>query len=561
MHICNFLWEIDINSDLNYYDVSNPLASLLFSKNAHYITDLIQIHKITDTTNINILVEDLIEKLYYKILYLLKGFYDLSKKLDDLEKHLKDLYIEIENRWLYNNLELYNISQKRIDIFSKEIDSYINEFCDKIENSDINQLLLDVSDFLEIYRALLISVGNLFSMLDWQTITYESSIRPNVFLKEELDYNWYLWYKRIKYPNIDKLEKKFMEEFFPSLNNKWYKAYFTNSWQSAYHVIEWVLITFYLDKWDNILLLKNTYYETRLSLSNLKWFNIININTFDVDKIIDSIQKNKIKFMVIEPIFNANYLELFDIDWFFEKINNIIDYDFYVVIDNSILWWAYSLPKISNSKINCFLFESFIKYRQMWLDRFNAWFILADDKFEWKIITIRGAYWNVINDLDVNSFPYMSKFDFMKRMEHLSDNSFFLADRLNSFFKESNITNIHISYPGLNDNYDSFISQYKYLWGIFTLFFKDWLHVNEYYEIIQKILSKAKDCDIQVSHSTSFGFEHPRIALADIDWGSFETPYLRFNIWREPKILILVFAKIIKSVILEYINQIDETKR
>jgi len=140
-----------------------------------------------------------VSDLEERALEALNNIGEIKQRLNQFKQHFNDFISEIKKRKLYLNKMLIDDQQKdnimatrKINYFSKKLEELL--FQDKLsEQMVINNVLVnsfeeELQDFYDIYRYLLSFLASTSTRLEWQSVSFESSKRPEIFLKEEFDY-------------------------------------------------------------------------------------------------------------------------------------------------------------------------------------------------------------------------------------------------------------------------------------------------------------------------------------------------------------------------------------
>lgn len=480
-----------------------------------------------------------------------------KKILDSLLKYgnlLNRQKNDLEERNLVNNDEVIYEIRKTLDLTKNRIESIINlienVWIDKINNEFYFKVY-------QIYRYYNTLVAAIVAWMDWQSISYESSRFPNISNTKELDYDWELAYKRVKFPSLTEKEDYFLDNCIEINWKENFCCLITSSWQGAYSTVENMIKNTLLKSNDRIAYVSQAYFETRFFTSMSDW-NVEKISSIDAEYIASLIERKNIRFITLEPFYNYHKIDVLDIPMLIEILNKKkLNNDVYIIIDNSMLgWWFEPMSyNLTNSKINIFLIESLLKYRQLWLDMVNAWLIVAPKKYEWKLITSRAALGTIISDINLERLPLFKKDIFIDRMTQISNNAMYLANLLNDFLQEQDIPFNWVDYPWISTHrHNKIAKKYLFFWGVFTFLKKKWyvLSRTECHNIIKLIIQKANILWISINHWTSFWFETTRLALADTDGGTFKNTYLRCSVGLESKEEIENIYMCIKDSLIEY---------
>jgi len=498
----------------------------------------------------------------------LSNFEEIKQRLNQFKKNFDDFLDEIRKRKLHLSRMIINDQKKDIKKATKKIDYFYKKLEDllfrnnKSKQKIINNVLInnfeeELQDFYDVYRYLLSFLASTSTRLEWQSVGFESSKRPEIFLKKEFDYKGILGYKRVHYPMLFDYENWILEEYIDAPNKENLCCFVCNSGQGAFITVYETISKFLLKKSSKILLSKMGYYETRWVITQDKAFRISNFNSTDTEVILKQIIFEKPQLVILEPIYCEDKIRLIDLPKILEKINETkFDSDLYLIIDASMLSGAIQpFNIINNPRVHVFYIESLIKYRQYGLDKVNAGFIVADKKFRGKLITSRASTGAILHNVDLETLPRITRQQHINRMIKISRNAKYISEELQSLTKQHRkLIFKGIEYPGLKEHRDFKIAiKYPFLNGI-LVFNLD----KDYYKnfatllyFIRKLIENAKRKNISINHGTSFGFERTRIAVADAEGGEFSNPFIRISVGREIMKDVVILTYLLKETILD----------
>lgn len=491
-------------------------------------------------------------------------FGDISKRIIQHTEYFEEYIHNLKKRKLYLVDDLILLHNKEINAIKSLTDTLFQKFqnllgsgtCDEeFENSLI--------DFYSIYRYLLNKIAYITSAFDWQSISYDSSKRTQVFNYKEIGYKGVLGYKRVHYPELIEYEKDFLDEFIVN-NNKELDlvCLMTSSGQGASLTLMGVILN-EISNTPKVLLSKNTYYETQVLFAKNKSCTCVFFNEDEEGSIIQQIIDENVDVLLVEPYYCGESISFLDIHSLICKINKIkLQKSIYILIDASMMSGAIQpfSQIISNPNIEIFLFESMVKYREFGLDKVNAGFLVAPKKYLRRLISSRAVTGTILHSADLNLLPRINKCQFDIRMRTIFRNTKYLSQELQDFASANEHLLVSgVEYPGIpqHRHYNRFNdSDYPYLNGIVNIKFD-----NDYYKnfatmlfFISKIMEDAKSAGLSVAHGTSFGFDYTRLAIADTSGGDFQHPFIRISVGRENFKDIVILSDIIKCNISKYLK-------
>jgi hypothetical protein len=195
-----------------------------------------------------------------KVDILILWFKNQIKLLCDFKANLILLNQESEKRKLSNNSIVFEEVFYNLDLINKKVNDIINKLY------SIDSLTYDKKiyfQYYQLYRYYINVISGVITWLDWQSISYESSLIPNILDVNEFDYWWDLAYKRVNYPNLIKKEKYFLQNCTEFKNSNKNCCLLTSSWQWAYSTVENMILRILLKKNDKIAYINQAYFETR----------------------------------------------------------------------------------------------------------------------------------------------------------------------------------------------------------------------------------------------------------------------------------------------------------
>ena len=537
--------------------MNNKLIELIKAKYhfAYISQSLKKINNAIDEDMINYIYQQTLSDLYnvIKDIYIL--FEQLQKRFDTYVFEFKDFLCEVKERELRIDNMILDEQNESIRLFKSKIERFYSRFEQLIHGDCVNyEFEEQLYDYYDIHRYLLSCFATISNSLDWQSISYDSSKRMQVFLRKEFDYKGILGYKRVHYPSLINFEKYFIDEYIDNINSGLeLVCMMTHSGQGAFMTLKEMICNMLLTDSAKILLSKASYYETKILVTEQK--NIEHI-FFEADKeemIIRQILAEEPDILMLEPYYCNEDIVLMNIPFLLKQINDLsLNKTLYVIIDASMMSGAVQPYKtiLNNEKVEVFLVESMIKYRQFGMDKVNAGFIVGNKKYLRYLITSRAAVGSILNQVELNMIPIMNREQFDIRMHTIYRNAKFISTVLLNYISCSRHCLVKcVEYPGVNIHKDYEKTKvYEYLNGILNIKFdKDYyknLATMLYW--VSETLKCAKNNDITISHGTSFGFNNTRLSIADSSGGSFSQPFLRMSIGREnlKDIYIIAYYKL-----------------
>ena len=213
---------------------------------------------------------------------------------------------------------------------------------------------------------------------------------------------------------------------------------------------------------------------------------------------------------------------------------------------------------IDNPYIYIFLMESCIKYREFGMDKVNAGFLISHKKFLGKLITARARIGAILNNIELETFPRISKIQHDTRMRTITRNSLYICNELEKILKNNHYSLFSgIEYPGNKKHPDHLkFSKYIYMNGILNInldsaYYKNFATLLYF---IKKVIELAQGNNISINHGSSFGFDWTRLSVADTTGGDFTKPFIRISVGRENLKDIVIFTHVMEQCINRYLT-------
>lgn len=507
--------------------------------------------------------EQTVSDLYNVVIDIYTLFEQLKKRVNSYTTEFNRFIYKVKERSLYINNEILEDHKESICLLKQRIDFYYERFEQLIYGNSVNISFEEqLYDYYDIHRYLLSCFATISSSLDWQSVSYDSSKRVQVFLHNEFDYKGILGYKRVHYPAIINFEKYFIDEYIDNANSELQLVcLMTNSGQGAFVTLKEMICNMLLTHSAKILLSNSSYYETKILVTEQKSHKHVFFETDNEDAIIQQILSEEPDILMIEPYYCNENIVLMDIPFMLKQINSLsLKKNLYIIIDASMMSGAVQPYKtvLTNEKVEVFLIESMIKYRQFGMDKVNAGFIISNKKYLRHLITARASVGSILNCVELNMLPIMNREQYDVRMNTIYRNAKFISSALQDYISNNQYCLVKcIEYPGLEIHADFKKSRiYEYLNGILNIKFdKDYYkNIATMLYWISETLKSAKENNITISHGTSFGFNNTRLSVADSSGGSFSQPFIRISVGRENLKDIYILVNTIKHSIEKFLK-------
>ena len=303
----------------------------------------------------------------------------------------------------------------------------------------------------------------------------------------------------------------------------------TSSGQAAYTVAESFLIRNVLSKEPTVVSCPYIYFENLEQIQELKNINFIISESWDIEEIINLVEKENAEALFIDPLANLGTLHITDFVKFSELLEGHDWSKKWLIVDGTMVSGGINLFEIFNKQNHPHILylESGSKYLQFGLDLQMAGIVVAEKQYLPELNVHRRNTGTVMYQSGVTKFPSYDRETFLNRMRLLTRNSEILCETL----KKLNIDKkrINITFP---NNWREL--GWKHGGGIVAVNFEE-IGVNNkpcLDFLIDLIIQECKKEEIPFTKGVSFGFSTIRVSAAAA-MAQNKPPFLRFSIGEE----------------------------
>jgi cystathionine beta-lyase/cystathionine gamma-synthase len=443
---------------------------------------------------------------------------DLSEDFTILHFLISDLKNKLKSTMLLSNqpkFALYSSTKTIVDELITSLVSHITFIKKNLKiairatvtattDNQLEYLTLLRNEYRDTIRSIYGLVGSLMISYDWQSPTFNHSLRPLSGLQAGEIIGNINDYKRDQHLDAQKFEKKFIKEYVTSPIKPFIKAYTTSSGMAAGTTALGFVLS-QLQQKDIIFVGNHVYFEYQAILHEVLKKQIILFDETDIKQLKLQLQKYKPIALFIDTLSNTEDIVCPDIHTIIkesQKHNPSIT----IVIDNSCTGIACQpFKKLKNplSKSHIIVFESLNKLYQFGMDRVTGGIIYGIGKKIGRLYDFRDHLGTNIPDASLLSIPTPNRKLLLLRMKRIWRNTIYVSTTLKkhivintSILSTVNISNNHIPSPFFTL---SFIPKYK--------------NIKMYKKSINKMLYNSKKRQNQLVSGTSFGMDTTRIYL------------------------------------------------
>lgn len=303
----------------------------------------------------------------------------------------------------------------------------------------------------------------------------------------------------------------------------------TSSGQAAYTVAESFLIRNVLSKEPTVVSCPYIYFENLEQIQALKNINFIISESWDIEEIINLVEKENAEVLFIDPLANLGTLHITDFVKFSELLEGHDWSEKWLIVDGTMVSGGINLFEIFNKQNHPHILylESGSKYLQFGLDLQMAGIVVAEKQYLPELNVHRRNTGTVMYQSGVTKFPSYDRKTFLSRMRLLTRNSEILCETLKKLNTDKK--RINITFP---NNWREL--GWKHGGGIVAVNFED-IGINNkpcLDFLIDLIIQECKKEEIPFTKGVSFGFSTIRVSAAAA-MAQNKPPFLRFSIGEE----------------------------
>lgn len=423
--------------------------------------------------------------------------------------------------------------------------------------SDPGQLagLLDSArrDYLAIKSALRATYrqrGVLLCANDWQSPVYASTIAigENRLSAGIAEHRWD--YKRDGHLDALEYEKQFLDQYVAHLGSTCAVGYLANCGMAAFTtMLSWIAHELRLG--ESTVLFQPMYFEN-LHLARAFFPHALQARPKSTDESIAVLREQQPSVVFCDAVTNCGDVVSFDIAAILRWAANETTNPTAIVIDTTCVpapLLPSGLLKGLPEHVYVVLVESLAKHHQFGMDTVTGGISIlhAPEDLHANFRKARARFGGNIADASVGALPKPNREAFIRRMKRHSQNTRFLADRLQQYIDSSKSNKTGCVLESLSWLHDGTHTAQWYRGSCLNLrLHRQFKSVRHYQEFEAKVVELSQACGHPIALSTSFGFDVSRLYVTAPST-PFEEPFLRVSLGTETTSEMTVFAEILEQ--------------
>lgn len=395
----------------------------------------------------------------------------------------------------------------------------------------------------ECYREL----GFILCSGDWQSPVYAASTNFAINRLHEGIAEHQLDYKRDGHLEAAAYEQNFIDEYVSHLNGKQQtKAYLTNSGMAAFStVLHWLAHEQRLT--GPTVAVEPMYFEN-LHLAGGFFPELLPLQSPSTENLLEQLRLNQPSMVLVDALTNCNDVLAHDIETILRWASHETTETTAIVVDTTCVPTALlpvGLLSDVPENVIVVLVESLAKHHQFGMDAVTGGVVILSAKqhFHASFSKTRARFGGNITDVAAATLPQPNGNQLKARMYRHSRNSRLLIERIQE--KIQGHFGIINSFSWLSDP-ASFAPDFH--GSCFTIHLQEDLKsIDKYRQFEQQVLQRARQQNLPLALSTSFGFDVTRLYVTAPST-AFEPPFLRVAVGTETVQEIESLAEIIASV-------------
>lgn len=487
----------------------------------------------------------------------------LNKTTNDTKEIENDDTVENEEAWngivenLYKDIENYKRELKEhieyaqgenLDINNNVIKHIENELTNLDNLIEMAKNEEDMWKKKTIYRVGLQEYSFIKNSLAWCSASSSQSKKIMFFTPAENNEN------AVNYDRYGSLllkEREFALQQSLGFDVEKTDLLLTSSGQAAYTVVESFLIRNVLSENPTIVSCPYIYFENLEQIQSLKNVNFIVSESWELEDLIELVDKNSAEALFIDPLANLGTLHITD----FKKLAKLLEKrdwsNKWLVVDGTMVSGGINLFEIFNkpNHPHILYFESGSKYLQLGLDLQMAGVIVAEKQYSAELNTHRRNTGTVMYQTGVTRFPRYDRKQYLARMLRLTKNAEILYNSLECLNKDKK--RLALTFP---------INWRELGWshggGVVAVTFTEQGLNNrpclDY--LINLIIEECQKENVAFTKGVSFGFSAIRLSAAAA-MAQDRPPFLRFSIGEESEKEMNKICQIINTVFKRFFKE------
>lgn len=306
---------------------------------------------------------------------------------------------------------------------------------------------------------------------------------------------------------------------------------------------------------DVVLVGKSSYFQNRWVLEQLFSKQIIYVDEFETDNILELAREHKPALIFLDTLSNAPTIPVLNLKKLIPSLAKICSGDTTLVLDNTGLATGYQpLTELLHNPfgMRLVILESLLKYHQFGIDRACAGVLWEPrDLRSERVLLSRMHSGTIAPDVSVAALPVPNRTLLDKRLTRLSRNAQILAERIDAAARAGSKSIAHAVYPGLPTHRGyAWTKDMSFRGGFLTLAFTSSQDSLPYYDsFVTRVLEVARTQGVDLVGGTSFGFNTTRISVPARYAGDAAKPFVRIAAGTETRADIEKVAQVFEEVI------------
>lgn len=380
----------------------------------------------------------------------------------------------------------------------------------------IARLTSEKRNFSETLRVIYGEVGWLLSADNWQSPSFDYSLRSRAGSQTGSIEAGINDYKRDTHPDADAYAQSFVREYVDAWMRPAPAAVVTSSGMSAFTTALHYLLA--QRQTPTVLMGSGSYFQNLIVAKDLFGGRLHLVDDFDTDGIVQAAKEIRPDIVILSSLCNDSEMRWCDLASVLPAIVRALPSRAGILLDNTGMATMFQplkhVPRFQQNKV--LIAESLLKYYQFGFDRANAGIIWSPNVPQHDLMRARMNCGSIISDTACLSLPSPHRKLLDARLKRIGRNNRMMAERLNAALQESPgkiITGVvYPSLPGYTGL--AWSMRHSFQGGSFVLrFAQDAQNKKTYARFIDRVIALAAKRCVDIVGGTSFGFDTTRIYL------------------------------------------------
>ncbi len=389
--------------------------------------------------------------------------------------------------------------------------------------------------------------GVLLCANDWQSPVYASTIAigENRLTDGIAEHRWD--YKRDGHLDALEYEKQFVDQYVSHLASKNAVGYLANCGMAAFTTML-SFIAHELRLGESTVIFQPMYFEN-LHLARAFFPHALQSRPQTTEETIAVLREQLPSVVFCDAVTNCGDVVSFDIAAILDWARTETTEPTAIVIDTTCVPTVLlptdllrSLPE----HVYVILVESLAKHHQFGMDTVTGGISIfhAPDTIHENFRKARARFGGNIADASVGALPKPNREALIRRMKRHSQNTRFLAERMQQYIDSPQHAGVLESIAWLNEG--THAAQWYRGSCLNLRLHRQFKSVRNYQEFEAKVVEISRECGHPIALSTSFGFDVSRLYVTAPST-PFEEPFLRVSLGTETTSEMTVFAEVLEQ--------------